>query len=87
MICENLDWLIVMLRNSDADIEVRKHRNKLKYLLLKMRKMNLDHPQMMLLAKCLKRSILANDVENETITPTTGRTSSDGSIENREDIV
>ncbi|QHO52295.1 E3 ubiquitin-protein ligase KEG [Arachis hypogaea] len=25
MICENLDWLIVMLRNSDADIEVRKH--------------------------------------------------------------
>ncbi|RYR74858.1 hypothetical protein Ahy_A02g009565 isoform E [Arachis hypogaea] len=26
MICENLDWLIVMLRNSDADIEVRKHR-------------------------------------------------------------
>ncbi|XP_072069849.1 uncharacterized protein [Arachis hypogaea] len=27
MICENLDWLIVMLRNSDADIEVRKHRD------------------------------------------------------------
>ncbi|XLS55000.1 hypothetical protein HN51_004755 [Arachis hypogaea] len=29
----------------------------------------------------------ANDVENETITPTTGRTSSGGSNENREDIV
>ncbi|XP_057747556.1 uncharacterized protein LOC130966748 [Arachis stenosperma] len=31
--------------------------------------------------------VQANDVENETITPTTGRTSSGGSNENREDIV
>ncbi|RYR62155.1 hypothetical protein Ahy_A04g019531 [Arachis hypogaea] len=29
----------------------------------------------------------ANDIENETITPTTGRTSSGGSNKNREDIV
>ncbi|QHO17825.1 E3 ubiquitin-protein ligase KEG [Arachis hypogaea] len=28
MIRENLDWLIVMLRNSDADIEVRNHSGK-----------------------------------------------------------
>jgi ankyrin repeat protein len=26
MIRENLDWLIVMLKNPDADIEVRNHR-------------------------------------------------------------
>lgn len=26
MIRENLDWLIVMLMNPDADIEVRNHR-------------------------------------------------------------
>lgn len=26
MIRENLDWLIVMLKNPDADIDVRNHR-------------------------------------------------------------
>ncbi|RYR74857.1 hypothetical protein Ahy_A02g009565 isoform D [Arachis hypogaea] len=74
MICENLDWLIVMLRNSDADIEVRKHRSSDIHSRGRASKMSCSVLQ-------------ANDVENETITPTTGRTSSDGSIENREDIV